>query len=245
MSRPDYTSLVPKKSRETRDGALSWCSGITSLTVSTDEEMQNAALLTRQAATHIRELKARKKEDLVQWEEKVSAVKQYYDEAIAALCNLVEKFDEGIADRRKLLADQVAEEKRKNEAAAAAERQKILDKAEADRKRAAELREQGKDERADHLEMAAEQKAATASSVVAKPVASPPKVAGISTSIRWVGEITDPIEFVAGAIETNHSEWLEPNKVAFNSHARTMRRPMTVRGGRIFSEESTSHRSVS
>lgn len=166
--------------------------------------------------------------------------------------------------KRKLIAFEEAERKRRHEAEAAARRQaeeaarKLREEAEA---RAAEQRRQAEEAakagdvgaaaaaaaEAENTVAAAEtQIEAVTSAAIAAPVAQAPRSAGIGIRENWQAEVTDVHALIAAAAANPaaFAMYLQPNEQALRATAKATKGVMTIPGVRIFDAGSVSARRV-
>jgi hypothetical protein len=189
-------SLIPVEEMQKMEAATQYLESVRELSVTNDEEAQNANEVIRTVKKTRSELDARRKEIGRPYYDKYKQVNDEYARVLTALDNGAKVISRG------LIAWQREEERKRREAEAKAraeaeeKRRKAEEKARAEAAKADTYREQGREEMAEKADARAESHFEAATTTVS-PVVPQKKLAGASFVKKYVAEMKDMDKAVA------------------------------------------------
>ena len=179
MKTATSTELIPQSSREMLDTNLNFWNSIQEITITNDQEYEQADENINKLKTGKKDLESNKLELTKSWREKTNFINAEYKTVVEQLENGIKKLDGAMGFYHGEQVRKAAEEQKRLQAEADEKIRKEQERAEKDLQKANEYREQGREEMADKREAAAESHIESATTIVARTViTSKPKGSG-------------------------------------------------------------------
>jgi hypothetical protein len=228
--------LIPVQSKELVQNALDFCSSVTSVVITTEDEYLNNCELTKKVTKYDKDVDKELKALLKPINDERDEIKSYFKNVQIPLKNLREKL-------RLSLADYTAEKERKRIAAqkkaeveAEKERQRLEAQAKKDAEKSQAAAENGDTTKAEEYHLRSKVRQDMAESV--EPAVIPketPKVAGISYRTDWSARVTDKKKFVEYCAQHGKLEYLDINMKLLNAFAKSFKDTIELPGIEIIS----------
>lgn len=188
------------------------------ITISSNQEYEDAGNILKQVKNRQRELEAQQKGTTAPINEALKKVRELFRGPLDKLSQAEQIIKRGMADWYRKEQQRIADERRAAAEAARKEQERLA-------RRAEKAAEKGQDDKAMELQMQAAH--------VAPPVvqAEAPKAAGVAVRARWTAEVVDKMALIRAVAEGKASpDLLEPNTKEIGQRARALKSEFNVPG---------------
>lgn len=223
--------LIPVQSKELVQNALDFCSSVTEIAITTEDEYLSNCELTKKVAGYSKKVEQQRKAIVGPLNAEVKRINAYFYSARDPLKNLDEKLRKSLVDYTKAQKQKRLEAQRKAEAEAEKQRLKLAAQAEKDEEKSQEAAENGDIAKAEDLHLRSTVRRDMAEDIV--PVVIPkaiPKVKGISYRTDWSAKITDKKKFIEYCLQNNQLHYLDINMKILNAFAKTVKDTVELPG---------------
>jgi len=223
--------LIPVQSKELVQNALDFCSSVTAIVITTEDEYLSNCELTKKVTGYSKKVEQQRKAIVGPLNTEVKRINAYFYSARDPLKNLDEKLRKSLVDYTEEQKQKRLEAQRKADAEAEKQRLKLAAQAKKDEEKSQEAAENGDHVKAEDLHLRATVRQDMAEDVV--PVVIPkaiPKVKGISYRTDWSAKITDKKKFIEYCVQNNQLHYLDINMKILNSFAKTVKDTVELPG---------------
>lgn len=231
--------LIPIQSKELVQEAREFCSSITEIVITTEDEYVNNCEVTKRVTAYSNGIEKSRKALLAPFEQKKKEINTYFKEAQNPLKNLRDKLRISLSNYTTEQERKKVEAQREADKEAEKERLRLEAQAKRDAEKSQKAAEEGDTKKAEEFHLRSTVRQDMAEKVV--PVEIPkevPKVQGISYRKTWSAKVADKEAFFAYCVQHKKYEYLDINMGLLNKFAKDFKDTIALPGIEFYSTKT-------